>query len=103
MIETQGMWIGLMDEIDDMLKDNKLNLNSGDVMFLYTDGITEARNDDQEEFGYDRLKNIIVENAEFPPNEIKESIVKAMYSFCGTNALEDDSTLIIIKFKENKT
>ncbi len=82
---------------------DKIEYNPKDILVLFTDGITEARNIKQEEFGYDRLKNIIVENAESSPNEIKEAIVKEMYSFCGTNALEDDSTLIIIKFKENKT
>ena len=82
---------------------DKIKYNPKDILVLFTDGITEARNVNQEEFGYDRLKNIIVENAELSPDEIKEAIVKAMYSFCGTNALEDDSTLIIIKFKENKT
>jgi serine phosphatase RsbU (regulator of sigma subunit) len=82
---------------------DKIKYNPKDILVLFTDGITEARNDDQEEFGYDRLKNIIVENAKLSPDEIKESIFKAMYSFRGSNALEDDSTLIIIKFKENKT
>jgi len=82
---------------------DKIKYNPKDILVLFTDGITEARNNNQEEFGYERLKNLIVEYAELTPDKIKESIMEAMYSFCGTNAPEDDSTLIIIKFNENKT
>lgn len=82
---------------------DKIKYNPKDILVLFTDGITEARNNNQEEFGYDRLKNLIVENAALTPVEIKDAIVQAMYSFCGTNAPEDDSTLIIIKFNENRT
>jgi len=82
---------------------DKIKYNPKDILVLFTDGITEARNNNQEEFGYDRLKNLIIENAALTPVEIKDAIVQAMYSFCGTNAPEDDSTLIIIKFNENRT
>jgi hypothetical protein len=82
---------------------DKIKYNPKDILVLFTDGITEARNNNLEEFGYERLKNLIVEYAELTPDKIKESIMEAMYSFCGTNAPEDDSTLIIIKFNENKT
>jgi hypothetical protein len=44
-----------------------------------------------------------LENAGKTPEMIKETLVTAMYSFCESNAPADDFTIIIIKFKENKT
>jgi hypothetical protein len=82
---------------------DKIKYNHNDILVLFTDGITEARNNDQEEFGYERLKNLIVENASLTPERIKDAIVQAVYSFCGSNPPADDFTLIIIKYKENKT
>jgi len=82
---------------------DKIKYKPGDILILFTDGITETRNSDQEEFGYDRLKELIVKNANRTPNEIKDEIVQEMHSFSGSTTTEDDSTLIIIKFKENKT
>ena len=82
---------------------DKIKYKPNDILVLFTDGITEARNSNQEEFGYDKLKNLILENAEKTPDKIKEAIVNALYDFCGSNPPTDDFTLIIIKFKENKT
>ena len=82
---------------------DKIKYNPNDILVLFTDGITEARNNNQEEFGYDRLKSLIIENAGQTPDKIKEAIVSALNSFCGSTAPDDDFTLIIIKFKENKT
>ena len=82
---------------------DKITFNSDDILVLFTDGITEARNNNKEEFGYDRLKSLIIDNAEQAPDKIKNIIVNTLYSFCGSNAPNDDFTLIIIKFKENKT
>jgi hypothetical protein len=82
---------------------DKIKFSPDDVLILFTDGITEARNDKQEEFGYERLKHLVVDNAELAPEKIKEVIVQALYSFCGSNEPNDDFTIIIIKFKENKT
>jgi histidine kinase len=41
-IETRGMWIGPMDDIEPLLRDDTLELSKGDIMLLFTDGITEA-------------------------------------------------------------
>lgn len=82
---------------------DKINYNPGDILVLFTDGITETRNVHQEEFGYEKLKKIVENNAGLKPPEIKEAIVKALYEHCESNAPDDDFTLIIIKFKENKT
>ena len=82
---------------------DKIKYNPGDILVLFTDGITETRNKNQEEFGYEKLKNIVENHAGLRPPEIKEAIVNALYAHCESNTPDDDFTLIIIKFKENKT
>ena len=67
-------------------------------MVLYTDGITEARNDKGEEFGQDRLETALQEAASKSSLEIQEYIIKQLYDFTGTKNINDDYTTMIIKF-----
>ncbi len=71
----------------------------GDVMVLYTDGITEGKNDKGEEFGYDRLTGVIQEVVEKSPREIQEHIINKLYEFSGTKNIDDDYTTMIVRFK----
>jgi serine phosphatase RsbU (regulator of sigma subunit) len=71
----------------------------GDVMVLYTDGITEGKNDRGEEFGYERLTAAIQEGGGNSPREIQELIINKLYEFSGTKNIDDDYTTMIIKFK----
>lgn len=71
----------------------------GDIMVLYTDGITEAKNAGNEEYGYERLKTVLKENASQTAGDIQVDIIGDLYEFCEQNELEDDYTTVIIKFK----
>jgi serine phosphatase RsbU (regulator of sigma subunit) len=71
----------------------------GDVMVLYTDGITEGKNEKGEEFGYERLTATIQQLADQSPKEIQERIINELYEFSGTKNIDDDYTTMIIKFK----
>lgn len=77
---------------------NELNYSEGDVLVLYTDGITEATNSNGEEFGYDRLKRSLEKSSHQAPTQIKEGIIKDLYDFLGTTDLNDDYTVVILKF-----
>ena len=68
-------------------------------MVLYTDGITEAQNFKKEEFGYVRLKNLLEKHAHKSPEEIQQEIIRELYEFSGQEKMDDDYTLIIVKFK----
>jgi phosphoserine phosphatase RsbU/P len=67
-------------------------------MLLYTDGITEAKNGRNEEFGYDRLATVLLEVKSLPPKQIQEHLVNCLYSFSGTENINDDYTTMIVKF-----
>jgi GAF domain-containing protein len=67
----------------------------GDVLLLYTDGILEARRD-QEEFGLQRLETAFVRVADQPPDEVAATLVAAARDFAG-GRLADDVTLLVLK------
>ncbi len=71
----------------------------GDLLCLYTDGITEAMNGRREQFGEEKLVAVIRENAGLPAKEIVARAYQAVAKFTGTPHPEDDMTLVILKRK----
>jgi len=70
-----------------------------DLMVLYTDGITEAKDNKGDEFGYDRLAEVVNEAKDQAPKEIQDHLIRRLYAFSGTENINDDYTTMIIKFK----
>lgn len=81
-----------------MIETRCINYRPNDVIVLYTDGITEARNDKNEEFGQDRLETALQQAASKSSLEIQEYIIRELYDFTGTQNINDDYTTMIIKF-----
>jgi len=77
----------------------RINLESGDALMLYTDGITEAMNAAEELFGEERLYQLLTENASFEAQRIIEVISSQVKEFSAGN-LEDDATLVMVKVNE---
>lgn len=69
----------------------------GDVLVLYTDGITEAENADLEMFGTGRLERIILASNQLPADGLIEEILTAVRSFTGDHPQSDDITLMVIR------
>lgn len=95
LVETNGMWLGLMPEINDMLTVNYLTLNSGDVMILYSDGITEAADSNEKMFGEQNLINLLLKYGHKTSLEIRDKIIEALSPY----KKKDDITLLVIKKK----
>jgi len=72
-------------------------LEAGDVALLYTDGVLEAVNADFEQFGMDRLQQIIRENIGLSACELTDKIHTALEDFAGGTEQRDDATLLLIK------
>jgi phosphoserine phosphatase RsbU/P len=73
-------------------------LSSGDRLVLYTDGLTEAMNSDQQEFGERRLLELCSNNIAFSAAELLTTIRKEVVSFCNGN-FQDDFTLLVVAVK----
>ena len=92
-IETTGMWVGLVDNLGDMNRDNTFFLNKDDILLLYTDGLTEARNSNNDIFSLKKLKKIFQVSGRKPVEEIKNDILNEFRPFRS----DDDVTIIIAK------
>lgn len=77
----------------------EFNYRTGDIMVLYTDGITEAKNEKGEEFGYERLAAVLQEVKTDSPRQIQEHLISKLYEFSGTKNINDDYTTMIVKFR----
>jgi sigma-B regulation protein RsbU (phosphoserine phosphatase) len=72
-------------------------MQEGDVLLLYTDGITESRNGAGELFGLGRLCSILNARCAEPPQTIIDAVLQEVSAFTGTTAKEDDVTMIVMK------
>ena len=75
-----------------------IELSAGNVLCMYTDGITEAHNEEDEEFGLDRLIDLVRLNREKPAQEIVSTVLNAIEMW--GRAGEDDRTVVIVKAVE---
>lgn len=74
-------------------------LKAGDVIVLYTDGITEAENARQDMYGEERLNEVILACRKQPAEKILTTILESVRTFTGGVAQSDDITLMVIRVK----
>jgi phosphoserine phosphatase RsbU/P len=79
----------------------QVTLEPGDLLALYSDGITEATSKSGEEFGDERLQAEIEKHSEEPLAEIQAAVLKAVHAWAG-DELEDDMTLLVVRAIEAK-
>lgn len=94
-LELTGMAVGAMEDAE--YTEAEVPLTPGDVMVLYTDGITEAVNDREEMFDLPRLIEVIRNNSSSSSKEIADEIIRSVFSFSGTQPQFDDITLMVVK------
>jgi serine phosphatase RsbU (regulator of sigma subunit) len=73
-------------------------LSSGDLLVLFTDGLTDLRNSSDELFGEDRILKSIHENRTRPLKEIAAVVLNEGRSFNATSQPDDDLTLFLVRF-----
>ena len=94
-LEPVGIVLGIVS--DPALEEHTVTLAPGDTLVLYTDGVTEAWNGEEQEFGISRLKQILRENADLPPEGLIQRINDAVYQFVGNLPQADDYTMLVIQ------
>lgn len=92
---NEGFALGVIDNIE--LTEHKITLGSGDSLFVYTDGVTEAMNEKHEMFGEAKLKDYLIKHADLPLKEMINGLVSEVQSFVKTEYLSDDVTAFCIK------
>ena len=95
LIDADGMMLGVIPETQ--FQQGTERLEPGDILVLYTDGVTEATNPAGEQFGEDRLRRIVKENSHMTAQALLERIYAQIREYGGNIAQRDDITLIIMK------
>lgn len=94
-IPTEGLWLGMAEDISLVTFDQTVTLNRGDVALFHTDGVTEARNAAGELFDLDRLEDRLIETQREPASRIVTGIAEAAWQWAGTP--KDDVSVLAIK------
>ena len=95
MLSVGGLLLGMFPEAT--YESATLKLLPGDVLVLYSDGVTEARDEAEEEFGEERLASFLKENRSMDPERLVESLIRAVHEFSKDGKLGDDVTVAVIR------
>lgn len=98
-IAAEGMPLGLVEPalFETVIEDKALEFLPGSTLLLYTDGLTEAPNADDKEFGGARLADALRAAHGRTARQINEGVLEAVQDFTGTIGLRDDYTLLTVK------
>jgi serine phosphatase RsbU (regulator of sigma subunit) len=94
-----GFYVGMMQDIEETIQTKEIRLEKGETLFLYTDGVTEAVNADEEQFGLNRVCETLKKYAPLPAEKIKFYFLKELYNFIGAEPIYDDISFMVIKQK----
>ena len=96
-IRAEGVPLGLLEHTE--YQQVTVNLETGDLLAFFSDGITEANNLKQEEFSSRRLENILRQNIQRPTQEIVDQVFKELHDFEAGRPQRDDQTLVILNVR----
>lgn len=99
-IKAKGIGIGLTKSsiLEQSMEEVTFDLHEGDVCLLYSDGVVEAMNSAYEEFGYDRLGQLVKSNIEKSASEILQIVITDINKFIYDGRANDDLTLVVTKW-----
>jgi phosphoserine phosphatase RsbU/P len=87
--------VGMFDSVTCEI--NRAELAAGDILVLYTDGITEAENPQAEEFGMERLSAVIRRGSSLSAEALMNNIFQSAEDFCRGVGFNDDATVLVVK------
>ncbi|MDD3089083.1 MAG: SpoIIE family protein phosphatase [Candidatus Omnitrophica bacterium] len=97
VLNVHGVPIGIME--DQVYGDDEFKLDKGDSILLYTDGVVEMMNAEQEMFGLSGFIKAFMEVKDLPAKEMLAALKEKVFAFSGTRPQFDDFTLLIFKVK----
>lgn len=95
LLEKGGLPLGAFDF--GSYEEEEVPFGAGDLLFLYTDGLTETQNDEQEEFGTERVERLLCERHHLPVEELIQEMRAELELFSGRVEADDDVTLMALK------
>lgn len=95
-VPTPGTWLGVLEDLGPALPDSQLRLRPGDVMLLYSDGLTEAMNAAREQFGLDRVCALLERHRARPAAELLAALFAEVERW--TAVQRDDVTALVVRY-----
>lgn len=92
-----GFFLGLLPDISDLVNQAEVQLQPGDGIVLYTDGITEAENSAKEYYGLERLCQVVSENWQQSAEAVRQAVISDVRRHIGEQEVQDDMTLLVLK------
>ncbi len=101
LLKARGMGLGLNNGklFDGSLRVETITLQSRDKLYFYSDGITEAMNSKNEEYGEERLMAIAAKVDELSADEARDTVLADVKNFLGENQPQDDQTLVVLEVR----
>ncbi|HXU83443.1 MAG TPA: PP2C family protein-serine/threonine phosphatase [Polyangia bacterium] len=95
-LPTSGTWIGVVEDISSVTSDEEHRLEPGDVMVLYTDGVTEAEDGNGQAFGFERLTEAVAAMGREPTEQIVSHVMAAVKAW--SPRLADDVSVVALRY-----
>lgn len=96
LFETSGTFLNLIPDISEIVTEDRLHLNSGDIMVLYTDGVIEAIDKSDKLLDISGLIHIVEKNSQLSTEKLKDCIISNVMDWCNGN-YKDDITVLVVK------
>lgn len=96
-LDADGLLMGVHRSVH--FEEKQVQLQSGDLLLIYTDGVTEADNGKGELFGIERLCKILHSRQRESPQAIIDAVILNVATFSGTIPMEDDVTMVVMKIE----
>jgi len=100
-LKPKGIGLG-MDRgkiFEEVIEEKDQKLKSGELYYFYTDGVSDAMNEDQQEFGEENIKKSLTDSYELSSEEMKANLISDIWTHIGNQSVHDDVTMIIMKIK----
>jgi len=94
-LSTAGIVLSMLEQFD--YPEDTCSLEPGELLVIYSDGVTEAINEEQEEYGEERLRNLVADLRWKKADDIVDEVIKEIGLFAGEQEQFDDITLMVIK------
>lgn len=101
ILDSEGLFIGAIAHKKVVYRSAETRLDFGEKLILYTDGITEAVDSEGNEYGFDRLVNLLRENHRSDKDELQRILLEDFHSFIDSDRITDDITLFILERDES--
>ena len=95
-LEAGGMVVGMIK--DETFEEQTIQLEPGDILVAFSDGITEARDLDGEEFGEERVLACVNAHRELPPSALLQTLFEAVHHFSAGGTQADDLTVLVLTY-----